>query len=158
MIKGYIAVVGGPEGTAKELGPAMKKALQRAVKFWHHRMAPRHFKPNATGRYGYKFRAESTKHKKRRIQHHQDPLVWTGDSKRQLLRMARVSGTRHTARVRMRGPKYWYMFRKDIRQPNKAEELTTTVDAEVQTMAKLVKRAVVRELNRARGDVRTVRI
>jgi len=126
--------------------------------FWHRRMLARHFEPGAAARYGMAPRKKMTLIKKARIHHHQNPLTFTGDSRRMLLRRATVGGTRHTARLRMRGPRYWHMYRKDYRQPEKAMEVLRVTPDEKRRLDKVADKLATRGLEKARGDVKTVRI
>lgn len=121
-----------------------------AGKHWHRRILPRHFEPGARGRYGYRPRKRLTQIKKARIKGHTRELEWSGDMKRMVLRQSVVSGTRYRARVRIKGPRYLYQYRKDFRQPDKAGELTTVTGDENRDMARVMHRVAVRRLRQAR--------
>lgn len=139
MMRSRVAYVGSPEMLGKQLRPVMKEALQEGGRHWHRVMLPRHFQKGAASRYGYQKRAAFYQIKKRRIVRHGRPLEFRGDMKREVLGRRVITGTSKTARVKLKGPKYLFQYRKDLRQPDKAAELTTVTRGEEAVLARVIR-------------------
>lgn len=138
-IRGTITYVGGPEATLKEFRAGLKEELADLGARWHERALPKHFLPSAVGEYGFQPRARGYCIAKARAKHHQNPLEWSGRMKAQVLRMARITAVATKVRtgvsVILTGPRYLYAYRKDLKQADKAAELTATTTAEIAYMA-----------------------
>jgi len=147
MIRTKITWRGSPEITLAEFRRSLKPELQFVGQVWHHRFLPRHFTTAAARRYGYKPRGASYSRYKAKRFGHRNPLVFTGDLKAMVERMGRVSSTSRSVSVRMTGPRYLYMYRKDYRQPDKAAELIATSADEREFLARLLDRRITRRMN-----------
>jgi hypothetical protein len=144
-----------------------------AVEYWHEFFEPLHFQEDASRRYGYAPRAGSGEPpfirvgkpgsmgaqrlrpnphylwRKLREKGHTRPLVWSGASER-AARQIRITATaRQGVGVMYALPKYFYAYRKDLKQPDKAAELTTVLDAEAQAMGRAAEGAMADVLNGA---------
>ena len=155
-IKTIITEKGSPRQHAKELRRARKIAYAEAAEYWHRRLLPKHFTTGAEERYGYQPRTEGYKYRKARAKGHTRPLVWSGETRRMVMRSASISTTAKGATVKMRGPKYLYAYHKNRWEPHKAEELTFTTKGEIHRMGQLVDRKVTRHLNALRAVRTTV--
>ena len=131
-----INYVNSPEATARAIPRMVRESLRAVATDWHAKTLPGHFKRDAKQKYAYETRDPSYTRGKRRRFGHADPLVYHGDLKRQVLRMARVTATSKRARVVLSGPRYLYAYRKDYSQPDKAAELTATTKTEADQMAR----------------------
>lgn len=147
MIRGVIQYRGSPEATKKELRAAVKPELARVVQWWHSKILPGHFLIAAEGKYRYRRRSASYLRQKVKRFGHRRPLEYTGDMKRQVTSMARITSTSKGAKVNMTGPRYLYMYRKDLKQPDKAAELTAITASEVDKLAQILDRRLTRRLN-----------
>ena len=127
--------VNPPDATARQVRPIVKAAMQTVARQWHRQTLPQHFERSAKRKYGYETRSPRYTHRKRKRFGHADPLVYTGDMRRMVLRMVRIAGTAKRVRAVLTGPRYFYAYRKDANQPDKAAELTATTDAEANEMA-----------------------
>ena len=148
MIAGRMVVVGSPAAMKRGMGPIVKDALQEAGGLWHRRYLRRHFETGAAGRYHYeRRRSDKYKRRKRRMKGHTRPLEFSGDLKRQALRMAEISGTSKRARVKVSVP--WYVTARMTRRrmPDMAKELTATTRAEVGRLARVIEQIAERKLN-----------
>ena len=157
MIRGTITFTGHAKVLAKDMRAAVKASLAEIAEHWHARTLPGHFETSAESRYHYQARSPSYTRSKTRRFGHRRPLVFRGELKRQVTRMARVTSTAKGARVTLRGPKHLHATRRDFGQPDKAAELTAVTTTEVERMARLLDRLVTRRLN-ANTSKETVRI
>jgi hypothetical protein len=78
---------------------------------------------------------------------HDEPLVYTGETKQDAMASAAVTATRKGARLSMYLPPYVYPYRKDLQQPDKADELTRVTGEEVSEMARFHESVATRHLN-----------
>jgi len=155
-LKASITYVGGPDVLAKDLRAAAKEALAVVGDQWHKDTLPGHFAPAAAGKYKYRARTAKYKARKRKAVGHNIPLVFDGDMKRQVGRMARITSTSKGAKVTMTGPRYLYKYKKPG-QPDKAAELTATTYQEADAMARRLDTLMTDRLN-ANKTTRTVKI
>jgi len=155
-LRAQIRYTGGPNVLKKDLRAAAKASLAVVGETWHDKTLPEHFKPAAAGRYKYRDRTETYRKRKRRVHGHARPLEYSGEMKRQVLRMARVTSTGRGARVALKGPRYLYAYRK-AGQPDKAAELIAVTPAEAEDMAQVLDREITARLN-ANKKTETVRI
>jgi len=150
---------GDAEVMKKELGPIVNAALAQAIEEWHERTLPRHFQPSAAGRYHYKARTVAWKKHKRKKVGHDNPLVYTGDLKREVTRMIEIKTlkTKPSATGKMRGPRYLHMTPSANYRHNYAAELLAMTRAETAAMARHVDQIVTKALNNLK-ETRTVRV
>lgn len=94
-------------------------------------------------------------HRKLREKGHSDPLIWSGNSETLAKRSVRLVSNSKRAAAVMNLPKYFYQYRKDLGTPNKAAELTTVTQDEVNKLSKLNDLFITRRLsgNRERSRV-----
>ena len=144
MFKAVLKITGSPEKMVREFGRILKEQLQEMVDFWHANRAKKHF--TWAGAYEYSYKPRSTKYLRRKKQRHLEPLVWSGESKRQILRMIKISGTRKKASGEVTAPRYFWMTPKG--HPNKAEELYTVSQRETDEMALILDEKMCQELNK----------
>ncbi len=137
--------------------------IQRGVwagvgRYWHTELRPKHFTRAGAAEYGYQPRTADYQRRKARQFGHQDPLVFTGESRRRT-RTARIvpfaTATRVGVRVRMNAPNLNYRPQPDA--PNLREELTTISNAEGAVLGRLHRRGTEAGLRRFRAR-RTVTI
>ena len=84
MLKTKITYRKDPAVAAKKLKAIVAEALAWVIKYRHGRILKNHFTASAGGRYHYKRRTAKYVQRKMRKFGHQDPLVWSGDMKRQI--------------------------------------------------------------------------
>lgn len=130
----------------------IKGVLQQLAKEWHNRFLPQHFVAGAAQRYNYKARTIAYKKRKERVAATRNPearlpLVWSGDLKRQTVRMAILSGTAKKATARMQAPRYVHMYAKGGNHPHIAGELTRVTRDEADILAKMAEALMTAELN-----------
>jgi len=148
MIRGTVVIEGSPKEMAKEFGQLVKAGLIWLVNNWHRKILPHHFKPAAKQRYKYAPRTVKYLRYKAKRRPMAGPLEFSGQSKKMLTRMIRVSGTRKRARGVMQAPRYFWMTPKN--QPNKPEEMLAVTKDEVLAMAKRLNERVTGQLNKVR--------
>jgi hypothetical protein len=174
MIRGTIQYQRSPGATAKLLRAAMAVGNAAAVEHWNEKFRPLHFTVSGGRRYGFKprkgdnepprltVRADTANSRgrtianphyswrKRREKRHNKPLVWSGRSEL-LSKVMRVSATsRRGVGAFVALPKYFYQYRTDLNQPDKAAELTTTVHDEVAALAVVARDAALKHLEAQR--------
>jgi hypothetical protein len=147
MIHGQIVSVGGPRAVARQFNPIVKEEMLKAAEVWWRRMLPKHFKVSAVSEYGYKKRTKAHMMRKSRRKGHQRPMEFSGDLKRMVTRQAKITGTRTRVAVRLTGPRYLYMNQGNPSQPNMAEELRATTDAEARKLIAGAERRVEKRIN-----------
>ena len=150
---------GDGEAMKKQLGPIVNAALAQAMGEWHGKTLPKHFQPSAGGRYHYKPRTAAwNKHKRKKVGHN-NPLVYSGDLKRQVTRLIEIKTlrTKPKATGRMRGPRYLHMKPSANYRHNYAAELLRMTHAETHAIARRVDQLVTEALNNLK-ETRTVKI
>jgi len=146
-MRGVVEYVGSPEATAKELRAAVKAELLKVIELWHEKMLPQHFRTSAKTVYRYQERGEKYQRDKLKDVGHNRPLEYSGDMKHMVSRQIRPTATAKGARGRMKGPHYLYAYRKNFKQPDKADEMTRTTRHEVLTLARSLDRGTTHRLN-----------
>jgi len=140
-----ITTTGGPKTTKRKLRLYKKTALSEAIDEWHEKRLPDHFRPKATGLYRYKMRSRKYEEKKRRIHHHSNPLVYSGETRFMATRSIQITATAKGVTGRIQVPKYIYMRR--LGQPDLASELTRITRAELKTIMAGVEASLVEQIN-----------
>jgi hypothetical protein len=110
--------------------------------FWHEHILPKHFTTRGAAEYGYQPRSKRWMIRKAKKYGHQNPLVWTGELKRQALRMRDVRASSSGARVVIHGPRYLYQYRKNANDPRKAQELAMISIGDAEALAAVMDKAV----------------
>lgn len=146
-LRGTIVYKNSPEATTRELKRAAKAELAEVPQHWHEKYLPGHFKRENMSKYKMKERSESHNRRKRKLYGHSDPLVFTGDMKREVSRQIKVTSTSKGARGVLRGPRYLYQRRKKYNQPDKAAEIVYATVPEVRDMSEFLDRRITARLN-----------
>lgn len=161
MLKINVTERNGPRASKARLRDAATYAARETVEHWHSTYMLGHFTVEGGKRYGYQPRkgdnepprlprtgkpgkyAKSTlsnphySWRKRREKGHNKPLVWSGRTKEMAKQRVRLYAKTNaagtvTGTAAMDLPRYFYAYRKDLSQPDKANELTrTTPDEDV---------------------------
>lgn|GEM_PF-1590198 len=171
-ISGRITYRGSPDATRRELSRVLPQELDTTGREWHGEMLPGHFLMSAYGKYGYAPRSTRRPPRgdrpgrerlsyvaaKQKYKHHNLPLVWSGDLRTAVMRQQDVRSKGRTVRVVLHGPRYLYQYRKDLRQPDKAAELTIIVQDEAMELARRLDRRVTKRLQECRtAEVREMK-
>ena len=157
-LRANIEIIGNFEAQRKRTPKIIKAVLSEGAAYWHKRFAPRHFRSGAATRYGYTPRSDSWRKRKRRVKGHAQPLVWTGRTKRQVTRAARLTGTSRAVTVNMRVEAYVFYRKRGARgEINMAAEITRMVSPEKREIHRHMDRALERELNRV-AERKVIRI
>ena len=90
MLQVQVTYRGDAEATARQMASAVNEGIAKAIRFRHRSFLPRHFSPAAASRYHYKRRKWKYIQRKLRVKGHTDPLTWSGDMKRMVLRRLEV--------------------------------------------------------------------
>jgi len=134
-----IEIVGGPEHLTAAYKRALPATLREAGGRWHSTTLPRHFQPEAVGRYGYEPRSRRHMIRKAQQFHHQRPLVFTGELERAVTGQAEIRASQAgRLSVKLRGPRHLHAYRKDYGQPDKAAEITAVHHQEEAEIGELV--------------------
>lgn len=133
---------------AKRL-PKVAAALAAAwMRYWHNKIAPKHFRHGAARKYGYQRRKEGYQKRKRKLGS-PPALVFTGKARDRLLRMSffRTFTVGPVAKGRfIAGNEIKYFWMQPKGQPNKPAELTVLSKDEEQDLIDFVRDGVIREL------------
>jgi len=121
---------------------ALKQAYIHTAQWWFRERMPRHFTAEGGQEYGYEPRTPGYMRKKRRRRHTDDPLVWTGESRRKIKQIEDIKGNSSGATVRLNVPRHWNWH------PHHTAELLATTQREVRNMGRQVQRFVTSEMNR----------
>lgn len=128
-----------------------KEAWGDAADFWHARLLPEKFKVVAVSRYGFQQRAKGYMIAKARAKGHQKPLVWSGETQRQVLRKRDVRTVRArgassgAAVVKLTVP--GYVTRPWKNRPNMQAELAVLDDRDARALGEVIRETVARSLN-----------
>lgn len=157
---------GEPQSYPQHLQRQLGLGLRAAAEFWHRELMPGHFTVEGGRKYHYQPRkgddegprlpytrkdgtvtTRANQHyswRKRREKRHNKPLVWSGqtedDAKASVKLTVTWRGGRVEAKAAMDLPRYMYMYRKDLKQPDKADELTRTTPDEQLTLRDVAER------------------
>lgn len=172
--RGVIYYERAPGATLKLLRAAAAAGNAAAVEHWHEHFRAGHFTPAGGRKYGYQPRkgdnepprvvSRSTNPRyagrtvanphyswqKRRRMKHNKPLVWSGRSEQASKVMKVTATSKRGVGAFTALPKYFYQFRRDLKTPDKAAELTTVVSDEAEAMARVHRDAMTAHLNAAR--------
>jgi len=141
-----LTYVGSPEATLRELRRAAKPEIAALITYWHDKYTAGHFEPEAVQKYKYKRR--SKKYKKRKPPRFRDnPLMYSGNARRMILRSIKVTSTSKGGKGVMQAPDYFYAYHKDYTQPDKADEVARTIVQEVRDMAERLDAKITARLN-----------
>ena len=120
-----------------ETGPGLKKILKDVfvdmIKFWHTRILPKHFTIAGASEYGYEPRTKKYQIRKAKAHGHQNPLVYSGRSMREVLQAVRITSTSKGGKGGIEVPTYYW--KSGMRGPNKVKELLTTSSEDENTLA-----------------------
>jgi len=140
-----------PEGLKRHLPKIQKEALAAMGFYWHDHFRAKHFLPSGAVEYGYTPRkgqglSTATKEfwgtymgKKLKYKRHQNPLVWSGES-RERTRIRDVRATRNQVRIVLNAPAL--NFRNPNSNVNMRAEMTTVSAAEQKVLAEVFRRAI----------------
>lgn len=143
-----------PEATMKVLKKAVKDELKGIVFDWHEDTLSGHFTPQAAAKYRYAKRTEKYLKAKQKKFGHRNPLVYTGNLKRQSTRSVRVTGTSKKATGRMPVPTYLF-FKKGAVDMKK--EIIAVAKPEIVIMARNLQTRIGKKLDEAKPTAPIVR-
>ena len=134
---------------ARELRGIAGAAMGDTLENWHRNTLDRHFERDAVQRYRYAARSQRHINRKRRRNGEALPLVFTGDLKRQVTRIAEIRPlkTKADAILKMKGPAYVHMRQSPKHKHHLADELTRVTKGEADAMARKVDEKMTRDLN-----------
>lgn len=124
---------------------AVKEALLLGIQFWHKRFLPEHFRPGASGRYGYRQRSGDYLKRKAKDKPGAPDLVYSGRMRDACQKYMHYQASAGGAKVRMHvghlrtktGFNYATFRRKS--GLNLAAEVTTLLADEVKSIANVVR-------------------
>jgi len=154
----YTGAIPGVTMSQREWNEIQRGVWQGVGRYWHVHFRPKHFTRAGAQEYGYQPRTAGYQRRKAKQKHHQDPLVFTGESRRRT-RSARIvpfaTSRRVGVRVRMSAPNLNY--RRNAHAPDLAAEMTAISQAEGAELARLHRRGTEAGLRTFRGR-RTITI
>ena len=118
-----------PRLLKRELRRMVSQSLAAGLRFWRGEYFPVHFTTAGARRYNYAARTKEHMIRKARKQGHQRPLVWTGESERELRARMEIQTfqRRSSAKGKLRGPRHFFILDVGI---DKVDELTRTTQDE----------------------------
>lgn len=132
------------------------EGLRETLEFWHEEILEKHFKESAYSRYKYTARARSYVKRKRKRLGHNRPLVYSGNTRRQLMRARRLNvRSAKKAKLIMTAPahvNYRTTRRSSARSIDKKAEITALIGKEMKKLEKTMDR-VVGELLKQPGNI-----
>jgi len=136
------------DASARAISRGTKDGLIAAGKRWHRQFMPLHFTSQAQMRYGYKLRTAKYQRYKAKKKHHQNALVWTGDTMRTMKgQTPTITARGKKAFVRYTGINPYFLARlKNQNQPDKAREVTWVAEGECEALAEVFNLVLMREL------------
>lgn len=136
-----------PRAVQKAMRAASKDMGGQTIEKWHAKYVGLHFKAGAFARYGYANRTKAYQDRKQRTHGHRNPLVWSGESRRMVMREVRISATSKTATGKLRTPPH-FKYRRG--HADKDKELRAVTQGELAWLTDFYKRGVIRGMERAR--------
>ena len=137
----YTGAIPGVTMSQRDWNEIQRGVWHAVGRYWHVHFRPKHFTRAGAMEYGYQPRSAGYMRRKAKAKHHQDPLVYTGESRRRT-RTARIvpfaTANRVGVRVRMSAPSLNY--RRNDRAPDLREEMTTISEGEGVVLARLHRR------------------
>lgn len=142
----------------------LRAAYSDAGLKWHQEYLPRHFKPSAAARYGYKPRSAGYLKRKERkaIEGGRSPLVFSGLLRRSVTALAVIRGFPSRFRVEMEVPSYiparqsafttvnGRVVRRRAQQPPLVAEMTRLLPSEANSLATYLAQRITFHNNRVR--------
>lgn len=119
---------------------------------WHEEILTKHFDLSAQAEYGYAPRTAAYMKQKAAAKGHQQPLVYKGDLKSQVLRMRDVTpisargSDEGGVNVKLSGPRYLHQ-KQQPGQPNLAAELSAVSQRDADFLAEVLDEIVTKRLN-----------
>lgn len=151
-----------PEVTVRAWRELRREGLRQMGLYWHRHFLPRHFEPAARYRYRYQPRSKQWRERKRQLAARgqvklggEADLVASGLLRDTLTRFATIRPYQNRATLRMTGPRYITMKPRDTRQPHKALEVTTVIQAEGRDLSRMFVDHMTAGLNRIREPLVT---
>lgn len=137
---------------AKVWREIMATAWERVGVFWHRFILPKHFTREGASEYNYQARVKSYMVRKGRRHGHQDPLVFTGDTRAMATRIRDVRATSKGANVMLKVPKYIWMYKGAA--PRKAIELQATSEGDARACAGILDKEIQKGWRNASGGAK----
>jgi len=153
--RAHIQYKGDPKALKKHLRPAVKSALTEIVEEWHEETLPVHFTETGSRRYHYRRRTKKYEAKKIKKRFHNNPLVYTGDLKREAFRRLKVTGTATRVTGTMFVP--WYATKHFRGKASYAEEMTAVVGYEAHKMAIDAQSIIADQLTKKQNEVKEIK-
>lgn len=157
---GTVTMNGSPAQKIRGLTAALRPALESAIRLWHRTMLPKHFLPLAMTRYGYQLRKKGYMIRKARKKGHQNPIMWTGDTKRRMQAITVTSTGRSNRAARAKGsmPVPWYITVRSRggKRPDYKKELTATTPDEIEILKNHIREQFLGNLSLTRHVERLV--
>lgn len=139
-------IIGSPKGMLGKWRTFVKEEMQKLIFEWHQTTAPRHFTQRAASRYGYQKRKYKYARRKSRRGLAGQPLVYSGRSKKAILRTITVTGSYKQARGTIKNvPRYFWETPPG--KPKKGDELFAVTQKEADVMVELLNARVTRRMN-----------
>lgn len=141
----YVSISGmtidsGPGAIKRGMSKVVKEVLKDAVRFWHAKIRPRHFKAGAGRRYGARRRSHKYQQRKQQIRYHNLDNVWSGLFRRLSGKAIQPTGTSRRMSGRMEAP--WYVRMTPMKRQGRAlgRELLTTRPEEAEEIREFMDR------------------
>ena len=148
----------GVDDKAKRILKAVTDCMKKALRLWHKKTLPRHFKLGAARRYRYERR--SIKYQRYKQKKHLPALVYTGRARDRLTRLGffRITGSKGvvTGKFVAVGSDMRYFFMKPPGHPDKPAEVKRLSLPEENRIRKEIETAVPKIVNKGRGRKRIV--
>ena len=138
----------GTDFKAKTWRGFLKDAWAKAGRFWFRKILGKHFKTSAKSEYDYQPRKPGYMKRKAKRFGHQKPLVLSGNLQRMVGRIENVRETSKGANVTLHGPRYLYMYRKNLKEVDKAKELRAVSEKDAGLLGEVLDKNIVREANK----------
>ena len=122
-----------------------REAYREAGRWWHTKFKFRHFNKRWGKAYGYQPRTREYNRRKRKEKGHTEPLVWSGDTKREAMSKQRVISKRGgwaQIIINARG----LNRRRNASAPNLRQEMETVLPVEIHEMARRMERKANRDI------------
>ena len=141
-----------PQERTKKLPGVVAKVLKAAVKMWHSKFLPKHFKPGAENRYDYAPRTR--RYAQTKEIRGKPPLVWSGKARDRLTRsmaLKAMSVGKTIARGHFTASnEIDYFYRKTANGPDMPAEMKQTTRREYQDIGRFILENTLAEMKKSK--------
>lgn len=142
---------GFPAAPVRIFRGALRDGLMHGGEVWHEDILPGHFEPSAVARYNYHRPQRAYMIRKARKLGHQNPMVYTGKMREQLVSRAVIVARGQTVTVQMRGVRALNLSKRK-NYPDLRAQVTAADQADVNRLSEAIVQRTETQIKLAPGQ------